>query len=140
MKKIIFSLLPAILLWLGNCPIGRGDPPRGCCEVVQLAGNQVEDCSTTGEFQAVAVSPLEIASVTLQFDVSVVNTPVVVQALDGGTLGIGGSATIDQNGNLTFPFQVGDQAGLYRVSVIADLDGVSVSFSLIQFQVPNPER
>ena len=139
MKRTMFNLLSALFLWLASCLIVRGDPPLGCCDVVQLASSQLEDCSTTGEFQTVVVSPLEMITVTLQFDVSVVNTPVVVQALDGGILGIGGSATIDQNGSLTFPFQVGDQPGLYRVSVIADLDGISVPFSLVQFQVPNPE-
>ena len=139
MKRTMFNLLLAIFLWLGSSRIARGDPPLGCCDVIQLATSQLEDCSVTGEFQPVVVSPLETITVTLQFDVSLASTQVVVQALDGGALGIGGSATIDQNGNLTFPFQVDYQPGLYRVSFIADLDGVSVPFSLVQFQVPNPE-
>jgi len=137
-KKISLRLL-ATLVWFGSSLIARGDPPLGCCDVIQLTTSELEDCSTTGEFQTVVVSPLETTTVTLQFDVSVVNTAVVVQALDGGILGIGGSAIIDQNGSLTFPFQVGDQPGLYRVSVIADVDGISVPFSLVQFQVPNLE-
>jgi hypothetical protein len=137
-KKISLSLL-ATLVWFGSSLIAHGDPPLGCCDVVQLTTTQLEDCSTTGEFQTVVVSPLETITVTLQFDLSVVNTPVVVQALDGGVLGIGDSTTIDQNGSLTFPFQVSDLPGLYRVSVIADLDGISVPFSLVQFQVPTQE-
>jgi hypothetical protein len=139
MKRTMFKLLLAMLVWLGSSLIAHGDPPLGCCDVIQFASSQLEDCSTTGEFQAVVVSPLEMITVTLQFDVSLASTPVVVQGLDGGMLGIGSSATIDQNGSLIFPFQVSDQPGLYRVSVIADLDGVSVPFSLVQFQVPNPE-
>jgi hypothetical protein len=139
MKPKIFNLLAAIFLWLASCLIARGDPPLGCCDVIQFATTQLQDCSTTGEFQTVVVATLETITVTLQFDISLVNTPMVVQALDGGMLGIGDSAIIDQNGTVTFPFQVGDQSGLYRVSVIADLDGVSVPFSLVQFQVPNPE-
>ena len=134
----MFNLLLAVLIWLGSSLIARGDPPLGCCDIIQLATTQLEDCSTTGEFQTVAVSALETINVTLQFDVSLASTQVVVQALDGGALGIGGSATIDQNGTLTFPFQVSDQPGLYRVSVIADLDGVSVPFSLVQFQGTQP--
>lgn len=134
-----FNLVAAIVLWLGSSLIARGDPPLGCCDVIQFATTQLRDCSTTGEFQTLVVAPLEMITVTLQFDVNVATTPVMVQALDGGMLGIGGSATIDQNGSLTFPFQVSDLPGLYRISVIADLDGVSVPFSLVQFQVPNPE-
>jgi hypothetical protein len=139
MNKFPFNLLLAIFFWLASSLVVRGDPPLGCCGVIQLAASQVEDCSTTGEFQTVVVSALETATVTLQFDVSLAGTQLVVQALDGGVLGIGGSATIDQNGSISFPFQVGDQPGLYRVSVIAELDGLSVSFSLVQFQVPNLE-
>jgi hypothetical protein len=139
MKRTAFNLLAAIFLWLASCLISHGDPPLGCCDTIEFETTQLQDCSTTGEFQTVVVSPLEMITVTLQFDVSVANTTVVVQALDGGVLGIGGSATIDQNGTLTFPFQVSDQAGLYRVSIIADLEGVSVPFSIVQFQVPNPE-
>ena len=112
MKSIMFNLLLAVLIWLGSSLIARGDPPLGCCDIIQLATTQREDCSTTGEFQTVAVSALETINVTLQFDVSLASTQVVVQALDGGALGIGGSATIDQNGTLTFPFQVSDQPGL----------------------------
>lgn len=138
MKRILFNLL-AIFLWLGSSLIAHGDPPFPCCYTIQLAASQVEDCSATGEFQPVMVAPLETATVTLQFGASLAGTELVVQALDGGALGIGGSTTIDQNGNLTFPFQVDYQPGLYRVSVIADLDGVSVPFSLVQFQVPSPE-
>jgi hypothetical protein len=109
MKRPMFKLLLAILLWLGSSLIARGDPPLGCCDVIQFATSQLEDCNTTGEFQTVVVSPLEMISATLQFGVSLARTPVVIQALDGGTLGINGSATIDQDGNVTFPFQIDDQ-------------------------------
>ena len=139
MKPRTFDLLAAIFLWFASCLIARGDPPLGCCDVIQFESTQLQDCSNTGEFQTVVVSPLDMITVTLQFDISVANTPVVVQALDGGTLGIDGTATIDENGNLNFIFQVGDQPGLYRVSVIANLGGVSTPFSLVQFQVPNPQ-
>jgi len=139
MKKILFILLPGIFLWLGSGLIAYGDPPSGCCYVIQLVGSQLEDCSDNGEFQPVSVAPLESTTVTLQFGISLAGTEVVIQTLDGGTLGISGSGTIDQDGNLSFPFQAGPLPGLYRVPVIADSDNGSVSLSLVQFQVPNPE-
>jgi hypothetical protein len=78
--------------------------------------------------------------VTLQYHTSLAGRPVVIQALDGGTLGINGSTAIDQDGNLTFPFQCGEQPGLYRVSVVVDVEGNrEPPGALVQFQVPNPE-
>jgi hypothetical protein len=139
MKKTIFNLLPGVFLWLSGGLTANGDPPSGCCYVIQLVGSQLEDCSATGEFQPVSVLPLEPTTVTLQFGISLAGTEVVIQSLDGGTLGVGGSGTIDQDGNLSFPFQAGPLPGLYRVSVIADNDTGSVSLSLVQLQVPNPE-
>src|SRR6266545_6710394 len=93
MKKIMFSLL-AVSMWLSSWQVVQADPPLACCDVIQIAASQVEDCSAKGEFQPVLVSPSETASVTLQFDTSLAGTAVVVQALDGGVLGINGSATI----------------------------------------------
>jgi hypothetical protein len=140
MKRILLNALPAILLWLGSFPIARGDPPLACCDVIQLANSQVEDCTAKGQFESMVVDPLVTATVNLEFDVTLAGTQVVVQALDGGTLGINGSTTIDQGGNLSFSFQVGEQPGLYRVSVV-DVNGDgSVPLALVQFQVPNPEQ
>jgi hypothetical protein len=139
MKRILFNLLP-IFLWLGNCMIARGDPPLSCCNVIQLGASQVEDCSAKGAFEPVVVTSLETAAVTLQFDTTLAGTPVVVQALDGGTVGINGSSAIDQDGNLSFSFQIGNQAGIYRVSVVANYGNEDIPVSLVQFQVPNPEQ
>jgi hypothetical protein len=139
MKKIISNLLAAILLWFASCLIAHGDPPSGCCCLIQLVGSQLEDCSTTGEFQPVSVAPLETATVTLQFGTTLAGVQVVVQALDSGTLGFGGLARIDQDGNLSFPFRVGGQPGLYRLSVVAQMYNESTSVSLVKFQVPSPE-
>jgi hypothetical protein len=138
-NKLIVTLL-AILLWLGTSRIAYGDPPFSCCYTIQLTASQVEDCSGNGQLQPVIVTALETATVTLQFDTSLAGTEVVVQALDGGALGISGSAIIDQNGNLSFPFQISDQPGLYRISVVADMGSGSVPLSLVQFQLPNPEQ
>jgi hypothetical protein len=65
-----------------------------------------------------------------------------VEPLDGGTLGIEGeSAMIDANGTLSFPFQVSDQPGVYRVVVISPDggdDGTAVVAALVQLEVPAP--
>lgn len=92
-NKITFSLL-AVLLWLTSSLIAHGDTPLSCCYTIQLTASQVEDCSAKAEFQPVIVTPLETGTVTLQFDTSLAGREVVVQALDGGTLGIGGSVAI----------------------------------------------
>ncbi len=139
MKKIIFNLLSATFLWLGSCLIARGDPPPGCCVLIQLITTQVQDCSDKGEFEPVAVSQSEAATLSLQFDASLAGAAVAVQALDGGTLSFNGSTAIDQSGNLSFPFQVGALPGLYRVSIVAQYDSGDVPVALVQFQVPSPE-
>ena len=64
---------------------------------------------------------------------------VSVQALDGGTLTNTGSA-IDQNGALSFSFQVSDQPGVHRIIVIdpnAAMDSPHI-VGLVQFEVPSP--
>ncbi len=142
MKRILFNLLPAVFLWLGSC----------CLATAQVAqsdqitdGQQIiqDDSSTTGKFQPVTVDPNASSDVALQFSVSLANKPVVVQVLDGGTLSINGdSATIDQNGTLSFSFQVSDQPGVYRVIVIDPNAGADSPYiiGVVQFDVPNPAQ
>lgn len=141
MKEKLFStLLLSTFLWFGSCLIARSDPPLACCDVIQLTNSQVEDCTAKGQFEPVVVAPVEAATVTLQFDASLAGSQVVVQALDGGTLGINGPVTIDADGSISFPFQVGDQPGLYRVSVVAQYGSEDLPLALVQFQVPNPDQ
>jgi hypothetical protein len=62
---------------------------------------------------------------------------VAIEALDGGTLNTN-SGTIDQNGALTFSFQVTDQPGTHRVIVIdpnVDEDSLHI-IGVVQFEVP----
>jgi hypothetical protein len=57
--------------------------------------------------------------------------------MDGGVLGIDGDlVTIGEDGTLSFPFQVSDVPGLYRVLVISNDQPVAQ----VQFWVPNPEK
>jgi len=51
-----------------------------------------------------------------------------------------GNSVIDQNGLLSFSFQVTDQPGVHRVIVIdpnADEDSTHI-IGMVQFEVPNP--
>jgi hypothetical protein len=101
-----------------------------------------DDDSPTGRFEPVTVAPSATSDVALQFSTSLANKAVLVEALDGGTVGVNGeSATIDANGTLSFPFQVTDQPGVYRIIVInpdGGDDGTAVVAALVQLEVPVP--
>jgi hypothetical protein len=142
MKKILFDLLPVIFLWFGSCCIATAqDPVAQSDQITQDQQIIQDDDSSTGKFQPVTVDPSATSDVALQFPASLASKPVVVQPLDGGQLGIdGNSAAIDQNGMLSFPFQVTDQPGVYRVLVIdpnADEDSLAI-VGMVQFEVPDP--
>ncbi|PYK09191.1 MAG: hypothetical protein DME65_12565 [Verrucomicrobia bacterium] len=145
MKKIIFSLLPAIFLWLGSCCITTAQQSQVAqSDQITTDGQRViqDDNSPTGRFEPVTVNQWSTSNVGLQFSASLANQVVLVEALDGGTLGIEGeSATIHANGTLSFPFQVTDQSGVYRVVVINPAggdDGTAVVAALVQLEVPAP--
>ena len=137
MKIKIFALVSLTLL--GTLPAQEPGPVSD--EITLEGGEIIEDKSSNGKFEPVTVDPGATSDVGLQFPASLASTPVVVQALDGGQLGIdGNSATINQNGMLSFPFQVTDQPGVYRVLVIdpnADEDSPAI-VGVVQFEVPNP--
>ena len=141
MTKILFNLLPAIFLWFSSCCIATAQDPVAQSDQITSEDQQIiqDDNSSTGKFQPVTVDPSATSDVALQFPAGLASKPVVVQALDGGQLGIdGNSATIDQNGMLAFPFQVSDQPGVYRVIVIdpdAGEDSTAI-VGVVQFEVP----
>jgi hypothetical protein len=142
MKKILLNLLPAIFLWFGSCSIATAQDSVAQSDQITQGQQIIQDNdSSTGKFDPVTVDPSATSDVALQFPASLASKPVVVQALDGGQLGIdGNSATIDQNGMLSFPFQVSDQPGVHRVIVIdpnADEDSLAI-VGMVQFEVPSP--
>jgi hypothetical protein len=110
----------------------QADPPA-LSDVITFANGQgIRGRSTAGRFPPVALNRLETASIKLQFAATMAGTPVIIQALDGGGLGLAAdSAAIALDGTTSFQFQVADQPGLYRVLVIA---GQAVS--MVQFEVP----
>jgi hypothetical protein len=142
MKKIISTLLPAILLWFGSCCIAVAQD-SGVAQSDQITGDgqQIiqDDNSSTGTFTPVEVNPLATSDVALQFPASLTNKTVAIEALDGGTLS-SNAGTIDTNGSLSFSFQVSDQPGVHRVIVIdpnADEDSTHI-VGVVQFEVPPP--
>jgi hypothetical protein len=152
MKKIIFTLLPAIFLWLGpecfrdvaTAQEPDPDPATAKSEEVTLGDDElVQDKSDTGHFEAVTVDPLATSDVALTFPGSFTGKSLVVQALDGGVVtGIdpNSSATVDQDGKLAFSVQVTDQPGVHRVILIdpnVDEDSPHI-VGVVQFEVPEP--
>jgi hypothetical protein len=141
-KKIISTLLPAIFLWLGgSCMAIAQDAPVAQSDQVTQDGAIIQgDGSDSGSFETVIVDAGTESSVTLQFPANLLaNKPVVVQPLDGGTLGMdGNSATIDQSGALSFLFSVSTQPGMHRVIVVdpsANEDSPHI-IALVRFEVP----
>ena len=120
---------------IGQEPVAQSDQitDEDTQEIIQ------DDSSSTGTFQSVSVAPNANSDVALQFPVNMASKSVSVQALDGGTLANTGS-TIDQNGALSFSFQVSDQPGVHRVIVIdpnANAESPHI-VALVQFEVPSP--
>jgi hypothetical protein len=152
MKRIVPCLLTTIFLWLGSFCIATGqiiddgqiiqnDSTVQSDQIIDDGQIIQNDNTATGEFQPVTVDPSGTSDVALQFSPSKAGQPVLVQPLDGGTLGIDGqSATLDANGTLSFPFQVTDQPGVYRVIVIDPNAGDDSPYviGVVQFEVPNP--
>jgi len=137
MKRIMFNLLAAIFLWLASCYSASAQDVAQSDQIMQ--GQQIiqADSSTTGKFEPVTVNPSSTSDVALVFPLSFANRTVTVQPLDGGVLQTADSA-IDQNGNLSFSFQVSDRSGAYRVIVVdpnADPDS-SYIIAVVQFEVP----
>src|SRR5262245_21643387 len=141
MKNIILIVLTACVCF-GNCCVAVGQAPVAQSDEITDGDTKEviqDDGSSTGKFQSVSVGPSANSYVALQFPVSMASKSVSVQALDGGTL-TSTASTINQNGALSFSFQVSDQPGVHRVIVI-DLNADAGSphiVALVQFEVPSP--
>lgn len=139
MKKLTFNLVAAIFLWLCSyCTATAQDSTALLASSAQITfpNQQVVTVETTsGTFDPVTVNPQDAMTVQLQFPMSAAGILTVVQVLDGGVLGIDGrSVAIGGDGTLSFPFQVSDVPGIYRVLVVAN----DQTLAQVQFWVPNP--
>jgi hypothetical protein len=139
MKRTMFTLLPAIFLWLCSCCIATAQdpgPPFASADQITFQNQQVITASSaSGVFDPVTVNPLDAMNVQLQFPITATGIATVIQVMDGGVLGIDGSSVIiGEDGTLSFPFQVSDVPGLYRVLVISN----DQTIAQVQFWVPKP--
>ncbi len=142
MKNIIFTLLPAIFLWLGTCHVATAQEPDlvvAKSAEITTADEELVDDNDAGKFEPVTVDRSTTSDVALQFPASFTNKTVAIEAPDGGTLSTN-SATIDTNGNLAFSFQVSDQPGVHRVIVIDPnpAEDFPHIVGVVQFEVPPP--
>jgi len=68
----------------------------------------------------VATQTTQTLNIELRFPLSLANTTLIVQVLDGGVLSNGqDNQTIGVDGTASIQFQTGGEAGLYRVQLIA---------------------
>jgi hypothetical protein len=139
MKKTTFVHLVSPFLWFISCWTATAQDVAQSDQITQ--GEQIiqADSSTTGKFEAVTVGPSTTSDVALLFPLSLANKAVVVRPLDGGVVQTADSA-IDQDGNLSFSFQVSDRPGRYRVVVVdpnAGEDSPPI-IAVVQFEVHSP--
>ena len=141
MKKITITLLTASVcfgswcLAIAQAPVAQSDQITNgdTQEIIQ------DDSSSTGTFQSVSVDASANSDVALHFPLNMASKSVSVQALDGGTV-TNTASMIDQNGLLSFSFQVSDQPGVHRIIVIDPHAAAESShiIALVQFEVPSP--
>lgn len=139
MKNRIIGTLLLGLLWQWSGHIANAQdpgPPLASSEQITFQNQQVVTVSSaSGAFDPVTVNPLDAMNVQLQFPVTAAGIATVIQVMDGGVLGIDSSSVIiGDDGTLSFPFQVSDVPGLYRVLVISS----DQTIAQVQFWVPNP--
>jgi hypothetical protein len=139
MNRTVFNLFPVIFLWLSIYCIATAQDVAQSDQITQDQQVIQADSSTTGKFEPVTVGPSAILDVSLQFPLTLASKAVAVRPLDGGVVQTADSA-IDQDGNLSFSFQVSDRPGLHRVIVIdpnADENSPHI-IAVVQFEVPSP--
>jgi hypothetical protein len=139
MKKIIFALAASFLCF-GSCCIATAQAPVAQFDQITQNRQIIQaDISTTGKFEPVTVGASATSDVSLQFPLSLAGKAVAVRQLDGGVVQTADPA-IDQEGNLSFSFQVSNRPGMHRVIVIdpnADEDSPHI-IAVVQFEVPSP--
>ena len=141
MKRTMFTLLPAVFLWLGSCCTATAQVAQSDQITADNTGQTIQnDNSTSGKFLPVTVVPSAKSDISLQFPVTQAGKSVILQPLDGGIANTD-TATIDPSGLLVFSFQVATQPGLYRLIVIdsnAAVDAPNI-IGVLQFEV-NPTQ
>lgn len=92
--------------------------------------------SKEGLFPLTSIRPREVVEIQLQFPVASANTPLIIQAPDGGELlGAPKGVVLGADGTASFRFKVSDQPGLYRISI----SGAGGS-TMLKFWVSDPQN
>jgi hypothetical protein len=137
MKRIIF-VLAALFLCFGSCCIAIAQKVAQSDQITYDQQIIQAGSSTTGKFEPVTVGAGATSDVSLQFPLSLSSTAVAVRPLDGGVVQTADPA-IDQDGKLSFSFQVSNRPGMHRIIVIdpnADEDSPHI-IAIVQFEVPS---
>jgi len=143
MKKIIAIILGTSFLCPGGCGLAIAQEVAQSDQITDGETQEIiqDDSSSSGAFQSVSVDANANSDVALQFPLNMAGKSVSVEPLDGGTL-TSTASNIDQNGSLSFSFQVSDQPGGHRVVVIDPNPGEGSPHivALLQFEVPSPAQ
>lgn len=103
--------------------------PRPSATFTFSDATQIKTHSTRGRFRLVGLHLNEVVNIVVQFPAQWANTPLTLQALDGGNLSAQpANAVIAADGTASFQFQAGNQTGIYRVSIIGAGDNSTLSF------------
>jgi len=96
-------------------------------------GTWVSEWTGGGPFPRVATLTAERLNIELRFPLTLANTTLTVEVLDGGTFYGQGELTIGNDGTTSIQYQTGGETGLYRIGLIAR--GV---FATLQFEATTP--
>lgn len=133
------SVLPPVIIPPAPAPtVAPALPSKaGPSATITFPGNApFKTRSKSGLFRLAGIRSGEAVEIKLQFPIERANTPLVLQALDGGSLTAQPkTAVIAADGSASFRFQAGDQPGLYRVAVIA-----AGGNSTLKFWVADPKN
>jgi hypothetical protein len=103
--------------------------PRPSATFTFSDATQIKTHGTRGRFRLVGLHLNEVVNIVVQFPTQWANTPLTLQALDGGNLSAQpANAVIAADGTVSFQFQAGNQPGLYRVAVIGAGGNSTLSF------------
>jgi hypothetical protein len=102
--KLFFSMCAAFALCICGASLQlHGKTTTDVTATVQFSNGQ--SVSVAGSSDLIGIQPRELVNVRLQFTPDAIGQPVIVEALDGGSTGIGSSIrVVEADGTLSFAF------------------------------------
>jgi hypothetical protein len=133
-----------ILLYQGPLAIPPTSPDaplinEGMTIITYSSNNEIITDNDGGKASALpGLTPGQIVTVTVMFGPEKNGQAIQAFALDGGTLSVsGGGLVADEEGNVTFQFQAGNEPGLYQVALRDAVREMGIQFWVINSQSPN---